>query len=161
MCIRDRDYAESINRVLVIICLLASIAVSVISYFVGGSLYVSLTVLSGLLAVCAPFTSTMVGNMPMLRAAKKLTKAGTVIAGYPVVEEYNSVKAVTFKAKELFPPDSITLSSMKVFQESLIEQAILDACSVICATDSPLAPIFQGMLGGNSKILKEAENIDG
>ena len=154
-----QDYAESINRVLVIICLLASIAVSVISYFVGGSLYVSLTVLSGLLAVCAPFTSTMVGNMPMLRAAKKLTKAGTVIAGYPVVEEYNSVKAVTFKAKELFPPDSITLSSMKVFQESLIEQAILDACSVICATDSPLAPIFQGMLGGNSKILKEAENI--
>ena len=48
---------------------------------------------------------------------------------------------------------------MKVFQESLIEQAILDAASVICATDSPLSPIFRGMINANEKILKPVDNI--
>ena len=156
-----QDYAESINRVLVLICLLASIAVSVISYFVveTGSVYLSMSILSGLLAICAPFTATLVGNMPMLRAARKLQKCNAVIAGYPVVEEYSAVKAATFKVKELFPEDSISLSAMKVFQENLIEQAILDAASVICATDSPLAPIFKNMIASNEKILKAVENI--
>lgn len=156
-----QDYAEGINRVLVLICLGASAAVAAASYFVSEtrSIYLALTVFSALLTVCSPFTSTIVGNAPMLRAARKLQKSGAVIAGYPVVEEYSEVKAATFKAKELFPEDSITLSSMKVFQESLIEQAILDAASVICATDSPLAPIFKGMINSNEKILKPVDNI--
>ena len=156
-----QDYTESINRVLSLICLGASAAVSAASYFISEthSIYLALTVFSALLCVCAPFTATIVANAPMLRAARRLQKSGAVIAGYPVVEEYNEVKAATFKAKELFPEDSITLNSMKVFQESLIEQAILDAASVICATDSPLAPIFRGMINANEKILKPVENI--
>ncbi len=156
-----QDYAESINRVLALICLGASAAVAAASYFISEtrSLYLALTVFSALLCVCAPFTATIIGNAPMMRAARRLQKSGAVIAGYPVVEEYTEVKAATFKAKELFPEDSITLNSMKVFQESLIEQAILDAASVICATDSPLSPIFRGMINANEKILKPVDNI--
>lgn len=155
------DYAEGINRMLAFIVLGASILVSYLTYYLfwDTTVYSTLSVFSALLAVCAPATSTIVSNLPMLRAAAHLQKSGAAIVGYPVVEEYSDVRAVTFKARELFPADSIVLNGMKVFQETKIESAILDAASVICATDSPLMPIFQSMINSNDKILKSVENV--
>ncbi len=155
------DYAHGLTRILAFVALGASILVSFLTYylFLDTTIYTTLSVCAALLAVCAPATTTIVSNLPMLRAAGRLKKCGAAIAGYPVVEEYNDVKAVTFRARELFPEDSISLSAMKVFQENQIESAILDAASLICATDSPLASIFKSMINSNDSVLKPVENV--
>lgn len=155
----SEDSSDSVARVMVPVCLLAGILMSVISYIFNKDILVSLTVLTAVVCVSSPLTAMLVANLPLSLMSKRLYRTGSMISGYKAVDMYSEANSVAVRCSDLFPKGSIILNTIKVFQKNRIDEAILDAASVICSCDSPLTAIFTEMIGGRTEILREVETL--
>ena len=61
--------------------------------------------------------------------------------------------------RDLFPADSVMLHGMKVFAEKRIDEAILDAASVILSCGGILSGVFINMVGNNKRMLRAVDNL--
>ena len=61
--------------------------------------------------------------------------------------------------KDIFPGESVQLHGMKVFAEKRIDEAILDAASVILSCKGLMSGVFLNMIGGNQRMLKKVDSI--
>ena len=59
----------------------------------------------------------------------------------------------------MFPAGSIVLHAIKTFAQGRIDEAILDAASVICSTKSTLGSIFLNVVQGDRKLLRPVDTI--
>lgn len=82
-----------------------------------------------------------------------------MVSGYSAVERLSRANAVALRCSDLFPTESITLHRIKTFQKAALDEAIVDAASVICSCESTLGGIFSQMVGGRTDILKPVENL--
>ena len=157
----SNDFSENLSRILAPICLIASVAVSAVSYFLAEepSIFASLTAFAALTAVCSPLTASIAASMPLGRMSKKLHKDGAMIAGYDGADELSDVSAVVLSASDLFTPKDVTLFSVKPFAEKRIDEALLDAASLVCSTESTLSGIFSNIIQGQKNLLRPVENI--
>lgn len=155
------DFSENISRILAPICLAASILVSVAGYFLSEakSSLGALTAFAALTAVCSPLTASIAANMPLGRMSKLLHKEGSMLAGYQAADEFSDVSAVVLDATDLFTEKDVTLFTVKPFAEKRIDEALLDAASLICSTRSTLTGIFSNIIQGQKSLLHPVENI--
>ncbi len=153
------DYSDSISRILAPVCLGAGFVMALVSLLFNRDIFVALTVFAAVMCVCSPFTALFVGNLPLSAMTKRLGKQGAMVSGYGAVERFGETNAVVLGCSELFPTGSITLHGIKVFQKNRIDEAIVDAASVICSCDSTLTGIFTEMIGGRVELLKKVESL--
>ena len=151
-------YDVGINRVVAPVCLAASIVVGILTYFLAGSAVSAVSSLTAVLCVCATLSSTFIENVPLGGLAKKLEPMGGMVSGIKAVENFCGSKAVVLTENDLFPMGNVTMSGIKAFSQR-IDEAILDAASVLCAMDGALGLVFLDMIGGNRKLLKRVDNI--
>ena len=155
----SEDSSDGVARVMAPVCFFAGLVMSVVSYLFNKDIFVSLTVLGAVTCICSPLSAMLAANLPMALMASRLAKNGAMIAGYSSVEKFSRATSAVVHCSDLFPKGSVVLNTIKVFQKNRIDEAILDAASVICSCDSPLTGIFTQMVGGRSEILKEAESV--
>ena len=155
------DFSEGISRILAPICLAASVIVSAAGYFLSdsASVFGALTAFAALTAVCSPLTASIAANMPLGRMSKLLHKEGAMLASYQTADEFSDVSTVVLDATDLFSPKEVTLFTVKPFAEKRIDEALLDAASLICATRSTLTGIFSNIIQGQKSLLRPVENI--
>lgn len=70
---------------------------------------------------------------------------GSDARGYTAAEDYADTGAVVVSDRDLFSDDSVMLHGMKVFAEKRIDEAILDAASVIISCGGIMSGIFLNM----------------
>jgi hypothetical protein len=68
-------------------------------------------------------------------------------------ETFAEADSVLLDIDELFPNGSIVLHGIKTFAQGRIDEAILDAASVICSTRSTLSGIFINVVQGDRNLL--------
>lgn len=153
------DYSDSVSRLLAPVCFGAGLLLAVISMVITKDIFIALTVFAAVLCVASPFTALFVGNLPLAGVARRLKRRGAMVSGYGAVERFGETNAVVLGCSEIFPSGSITLHGIKVFQKNRIDEAILDAASVICSCDSTLTSIFTEMIGGRLELLKKVESL--
>lgn len=81
------------------------------------------------------------------------------MAGGYTAETFAEADSVLMDIDELFPEGSITLHGLKTFAQGRIDEAILDAASVICSTKSTISSIFLNVVQGERKLLKPVDTI--
>ena len=157
----ENDFSENISRILAPICLVASLIVSVGGYFLSDprSAFGALTSFAALTAVCSPLTASIAANMPLGRMSRQLHNEGSMLAGYQTADDFSDVAAVVLDATDLFSPKDVTLFTVKPFAEKRIDEALLDAASLICSTKSTLTGIFSNIIQGQKSLLRPVENI--
>ena len=154
------DYSETFHCFAAPVSLLGALVVAVASFLLGdGDLPVAVSGFTAVLCVCAPFSSTLVPNLMLNRVSKGLARGGQLLAGYETAEELSETDAVVLNDKDLFLPENIMIHGMKVFAEKRIDEAILDAASVVISCDGILSGVFLNMVGGNRRMLKPVENL--
>ncbi len=155
------DFSENISRILAPICLAASIIVSLAGYFLSDpkSAFGALTSFAALTAVCSPLTASIAASMPLGRMSKQLHREGAMLASYQAADEFSDVSAVVLDATDLFSTKDVTLFTVKPFAEKRIDDALLDAASLICSTRSTLTGIFSNIIQGQKNLLRPVENI--
>ena len=153
------DFGENVSRITTPIFLVADLVCSIIVMVIYGDPFLALTVFSAATLLSAPLTSTIVGNLPLRRMNKALSQDGSMVAGYTALDRFDDINCFVIRDSELFGPQSITLHGIKTFDQKRIDEAMVDAASIVCKSDCVLSYIFTQMIGGNEKILKKADSI--
>lgn len=153
------DYSENFSRLVAPICFIGAVLVGVLTYVLSKEPVTSVTAATAILCICAPLSSTILPNLMLSKMAKKLTQQGAVLTGYNAAEELSETGAVVISDRDLFPEDNVMLHGMKVFAEKRIDEAILDAASVVLSCNGVLSGVFLNMIGGNRQMLKQVDNL--
>ncbi|WP_368233220.1 hypothetical protein [Anaerotruncus rubiinfantis] len=153
------DYSEQFSRLVSPIVLALALAVSVVSGVLAKDAASAITAFAGLVCITAPFSGAIVPQVMLARMSKRLTRHGAMIPGYEAAEDYSETNAVIISDKDLFAGDSVMLHGMKVFAEKRIDEAILDAASVILSCDGIMSGVFLNMVGGNRRMLKKVDSL--
>ena len=82
-----------------------------------------------------------------------------MLTGGYTAETFAETDSVLLDIEQLFPEGSIVLHGIKTFSQGRIDEAILDAASVICSTRSTLGSIFLNVVQGDKKLLKPVDTI--
>ncbi len=153
------DATESIARIVSPIVFLCSILVGIIAFLLTGRLSDAITGFAAILCVAAPFSATIAGALPVFRSCGALNDEGSMMAGGYTAETFAETDSVLLDIEQLFPDGSIILHGIKTFAQGRIDEAILDAASVICSTRSTLGSIFINVVQGDRKLLKPVDTI--
>ncbi len=156
----NEEFGESFIRIASPLFILFGIVMSVVSYFIfAQSLMEVITAFCALLVIACPMATTLVSNLPIQNFNKKLNKMGGLVSGSHTVADTASSNAVVVDAAELYPPDSVVFHGIKSFSENRIDEAILDAASVMCTAGGLLENVFLQIIGGNRSILKKVDTV--
>ena len=153
------DATESIARVVSPIVFLCSILVGVIAFLLTGRISDAVTGFAAILCVASPFSATIAGALPVFRSCRALNERGSMMAGGYTAETFAETDSVLLDIEDLFPAGSIVLHAIKTFAQGRIDEAILDAASVICSTKSTLGSIFLNVVQGDRKLLRPVDTI--
>ncbi|MEG1849239.1 MAG: hypothetical protein RR197_01635, partial [Oscillospiraceae bacterium] len=154
------DYSAGMGRLSAPLFLVFAMLISVGAwmFFEQGPMD-ALTIFCAVLCIASPASATLVGNLPLLRASGKLAKDGAVIPGYETIERFEEMNAVALDAGDLYPAGKVVLHGIKAFAQSRVDEAILDAASVMCSVDGLLKEIFFNIIGGKTAILKPVDSL--
>ncbi|MBR5309805.1 MAG: hypothetical protein IKU42_01615 [Oscillospiraceae bacterium] len=153
------DATESIARIVAPIVFLCAILVGVIGFLITARISDAVTGFAAILCVAAPFSATIAGALPVFRSCSALNDEGSVLTGGYTAETFAETDSVLLDIEQLFPEGSIILHGIKTFAQGRIDEAILDAASVICSTRSTLGSIFVNVVQGDRKLLKPVDTI--
>ncbi len=158
------DYSDSFSRLSVPIVFVLSIVVGVGTalFAKSGDVDVANTAVSAfaaVLCITAPFAGAIFPNLMLGRVSKQLIRRGAMLTGYESAEDFADTSAVVVSDKDLFSSESVMLHGMKVFAEKRIDEAILDAASVILSCDGIMSAAFINMIGGKRSMLKKVDSV--
>ena len=158
------DSTDSFCRVFTPIILAAGVIVGVLAGFVAkgeygsSGIYVGFSVFTGCVAICSAVSLMLVVNLPMERASKKNAELQGALLGYDAVEEFADTNSVLVDAAQLFPQGSVTLSAIKVFSDTRIDEAIVEAASLTNQSGSVLKNMFYDIIAGKTELLNPVES---
>lgn len=153
------DATESIARIVSPIVFLCSILVGVVAFLLTVNLSDAIIGFAAVLCVATPFSATIAGALPVFRSCRALNEQGSMMAGGYTAETFAETDSVLLDIEQLFPEGSIILHGIKTFSQGRIDEAILDAASVICNTKNTLSSIFINVVQGDRKLLKPIDTI--
>ena len=153
------DYSDTFSCVAAPVSLAGGLLVAGVTGFLSKDLVISVCAFTAVMCICAPLSAAIVPNLMLGRMSKWLTKRGGMIAGYESAEDCAQTNALLLSDRELFSEESVHLHGMKVFAEKRIDEAILDAASVILACDGIMSGVFLNMIGGNRSLLKKVDGL--
>jgi Cu+-exporting ATPase len=110
------------------------------------------------LAFTAGFMGIISVNAPLRAECEKLAKQNNILLGYEGVEEFAVTNSVLIDAETLFPRGSIMLSGIKLFFDTRIDEAILEAASLTHQAGSILDGMFYDIIRGKTELLNPVES---
>ncbi len=133
-----------------------------VSFFVGvknSSFEIGMVVFTGIICMFSPFSLITSIHIPFWLVNKKLKQSEAAIIGISDIEDYGHVNSILIDAYDLFPEDSIVLNGIETFSGKRIDEAIIDAASVVCQSKSILSNIFMNILLNRKELLKSIDSV--
>lgn len=126
-------------------------------FFLTKSKNLAATTLVALCAVLAPMGNGFALAFPLRRGAGVLNRLSAFAAGERSIRDYSAVNAAVVSASDLIPPSSVTLSGIKTFAGMRIDEAILDAASLLIEAGSVLSDVFLGIIARRTELLRKVD----
>ncbi len=143
-----RSRANTNNKPIIGILILASLALSVVLGIVGfwysKSLNTALIFAYATFMISLPFSAFLTFSYPFYRASKEAYTLDSAIIGEESLEEYSSASAISFDDKDVFPSYGVKVKSVKVYGLNRIDHVIYYAGSMFRHVGGPLADVFEG-----------------
>ncbi len=152
------DASDRMASVATPLVLAIALCLGIAGYLITSDFYVAFTVLVALLVAASPVAVSLAANLPASRAAKRLS-SGAVMLGGRDLDEICYTNTAMLTGQELFPAGSVALQGIKTFSGNRVDEALLDAASVICSGNSLLSDVFRQILGNDTHLLRKVENL--
>jgi len=128
------------------VLLAISLILSVIVVLVRGGGEYFLHILSALLAAAAPFSLMLSFSVPFGTIARSIRRSGAAIAGWGGADDVCFSDGACVTDEDLFPPGTLSLNGLKLFDGASPEKAIRYTASLIISSGSGLANLFSDVL---------------
>lgn len=158
------DSTDSFCRIFTPVVLAVSVVIAVIAGIVSNpnhnssSVYIGISVFVGVISICTGFSSMLIVNVPMMRAEIKGAENQGVVLGFDCIEEFSETNSILTDANQLFPQGSVKLAAIKVFSDTRIDEAIVEAASLTTQAGSILKNMFYDIIAGKTELLNPVES---
>lgn len=158
------DIADKFCRITapatVVVALIVSISLTLLrAASLDNQLAFGASVFAICFAACACFPVNLITNLPLAAGSKKFVRNKSVMLGYQSVDDSYDVNSLMVDASKLFPDGTINLSAIKIFSDTKIDDAILDAASLCQRANSILQGLFRDTIVGKESMLRTVENF--
>ena len=140
------DVTETAYRYAAPVLLAVSLVLSVFIVLVKGGGEYFLHILSALLAAAAPFSLMLSFSVPFGTVARSIRRSGAAIAGWGGADDVCFSDGACVTDEDLFPPGTLSLNGLKLFDGASPEKAIRYTASLIMASGSGLSNLFSDVL---------------
>ena len=100
----------------------------------------------------------LVVNIPLEKTAEKAFDNKGIILGYQSVDDFFDANSVLVDAGDLFPTGTAKLESIKLFSNTKVDEALLEAASLTYHGGSVMYQIFSDVTDGNTDMLYRIDN---
>lgn len=158
------DMSDRFCKMFAPIIIIASLVIGVIgaaagwSDYANRSIYIGLSAFVGCLCLCSCYSSMLIVNLPMQKASKKYSQMQGAVIGFDAIDEFSDTNSIMADASQLFPQGSVYLSNIKIFSDTRIDEAIVEAASLACRSDSIMKNMFFDIIGGKMELLNPVES---
>lgn len=159
------DMADTYCRKAVPFCLIASIIVSCfLTFFTKGTLATlesaafGFSIFSMLICATSCVAMPFVVNIPLENTAAKVFPDKGIMLGYQSVDDFYDTNSILVNADSLFPDGNVKLAGIKVFSNTKIDEALLEAASLTYHAGSIMRMLFRDVTEGREEYLYQIEN---
>lgn len=119
---------------------------------------VAFSVFTGTICFCSCFAMMLVTNLPMAKASVKFTPMQAAVIGYDAAEDFADTNSLITDASQLFPQGMVSLYRIKIFSDTRIDEAIVEAASLTAQAGSILKNMFYDIIAGKTELLNPVES---
>ncbi|MCM1132941.1 MAG: hypothetical protein NC340_05675 [Ruminococcus flavefaciens] len=160
------DITDSFCRRAVPLCLIISIVISVLMTFVRTgtllsvqSLAFGFSIFSMLICATCCMALPFTANIPLEKISKQTLRGKGILLGYQSVDDLYDTNSILVEADTIFPEGTVKLGGIKVFSNTKLPEALLDAASLTYNSGSVLQKLFDDIIIGREKLLYPIENF--
>lgn len=114
---------------------------------------------AAVISAAAPFSAALVFAVPFAAVTKRARQSGAAIAGWGGADDLFHTDGVSITDDDLFPTGTVSLGSIKIFDEIAPEKAIRYTASLIIASGSGLSRLFSEHLSKQGMTLNRVEEF--
>lgn len=160
------DITDSYCKKAVPVCLVFSLIMSVLMTFVRTGTLLSMqslafgfSIFSMLICAASCIALPFTANIPLEKISQQTLNGKGIILGYQSVDDLYDTNSILAEAETLFPEGTVKLGGIKVFSNTKLPEALLDAASLTYNSGSVLQKLFDDIIIGREKLLYPIENF--
>ena len=139
--------------------LLAAILLSLLTALFKHSMGDFLYILSAILSCAVPATALLAFALPFFIGSERIFSSGAAVAGWSGIHDIGCSRNLIVTDRDLFPEDTISIETVRVFADDSAERVIGFAGSMIAASGSGLAPCFAELMEKNDCRMRQVEDF--
>ena len=139
--------------------LLAALVLSLIAAAVSRRWTYFFRIFAAVCCAAAPAGSFIACPLPYFLLALRSYRMGAAVAGWPGMRDIGKSLGMVITDSDLFPGDSVKISSIRILDGSSPEEIIADAGSLIIASGSGLSPVFTELMRRNGCAMRRVEDF--
>ncbi len=160
------DITDSYCKKAVPSCLIVSLIISVLMTFIRIGTLLSIqsfafgfSIFSMLICATSCIALPFAANIPLEKISKQTLTGKGILLGYQSVDDLYDANSILVEAETLFPEGTVKLGGIKVFSNTKLPEALLDAASLTYNSGSVMQKLFDDIIIGREKLLYPIENF--
>ena len=139
--------------------LLAAIVLTLLTALVKRAPGDILYILSAILSCAVPVTALLAFALPFFIGSQRIFSSGAAVAGWSGIHDIGCSRNLIVTDRDLFPEDTISIETVRVFADDSAERVIGFAGSMIAASGSGLGPCFAELMEKNNCRMRQVEDF--
>ncbi len=154
------DISEIVFSMLTPFFAVGSVILALVAAIIAGGTGEYFHCLAALLAGSLSFSAMYAYSRPFRRVTRNARTAGGIVAGWGGAAEIFDSDCALITDSDLFPAGTVSLNGYKVFDGIEHAAGVAHTASLIIASGSELAPIFQDLLKTEGLPVEKTEDFD-
>lgn len=147
------------------LCLIASVIVAFFLTFFCKGTFLNLdsaafgfSIFSMLICATSCIAIPFVVNIPLENISRSAIRNKGIMLGYQSVDDFYDTNSILIDASTLFPEGTVRLDGIKVFSNTKLDEALLEAASLTATSGSIMSQLFTDVIAGRNGALYPIEN---
>lgn len=153
------DILDKIVKFIGPLAILISLICGAICYFKTEDMIQALSLFTSLLCVSAPLSLITSIHIPVWLVDRRLKKYCAGIVSISDIEDYGEVNCVLVDTYDMFLGSNVEINGIETFSGKRIDEAIVDAASVLCQSRSIFSGVFMNILLERKDLLKTIDSV--
>ena len=106
-----------------------------------------------------PMICLLAINLPLRRLCKSVLRSGAMITSYETVRQFCDTNVIMVDSSQLYPRGSVTLSGIKTYKQSKLNDAILAGAAIMDTVNGNMGYVFDNIVQCSKDALPKVDNV--
>ena len=153
------DPSENIASKIAPITSVVAIVAALFYAFIGGGVAEGASAFALFAIILTPVCQLVAVNLPIKKLCLAVVKKGSMVTSYESVKQFCDTNAIIVDANDLYPSGTVTMSGIKTFSGSKVDDAIRGAAAVMFAVKAPMSSMFDNIIKSKRDTLPHVESV--